>query len=199
MNSIIIYTDGAAKGNPGPGGYGVVLKFGKRRKELSEGFRLTTNNRMELLAVIVGLEALKNNKHPSTIYSDSKYVVETIEKGWLRLPGYSASGAVFLVRSVIGAPLCAMGTIGIIVASIRKGLMTRIRNYCLLLSIALQGGPSALIPLQPQLAKSARPSRTSMNPTFFKPALLNAPQEDGSPPPRHLNTLAEKVRHANRR
>lgn len=83
MKSIIIYTDGAAKGNPGPGGYGVVLKFGNRRKELSEGFRLTTNNRMELLAVIVGLEALKNNKHPSTIYSDSKYVVEAIEKGWL--------------------------------------------------------------------------------------------------------------------
>ena len=83
MKSIIIYTDGAAKGNPGPGGYGVVLKFGKRRKELSEGFRLTTNNRMELLAVIVGLEALKNNKYTITIYSDSKYVVEAIEKGWL--------------------------------------------------------------------------------------------------------------------
>ena len=83
MKSIIIYTDGAAKGNPGPGGFGVVLKFGNRRKELSEGFRLTTNNRMELLAVIAGLEALKNSKYTITIYSDSKYVVEPIEKGWL--------------------------------------------------------------------------------------------------------------------
>ena len=83
MKSIIIYTDGAAKGNPGPGGYGVVLKFGKQRKELSEGFRLTTNNRMELFAVIVGLEALKNNKYTITIYSDSKYVVEAIGKSWL--------------------------------------------------------------------------------------------------------------------
>ena len=80
---IILYTDGAAKGNPGPGGYGAVLKFGKHRKELSEGFRLTTNNRMELLAVIKGLEAIKSNEHKISVYSDSKYVVDAINKGWL--------------------------------------------------------------------------------------------------------------------
>ena len=80
---IIIYTDGAAKGNPGPGGYGVVLKFGQHRKELSEGFRLTTNNRMELLAVIRALQELKSTEFPVQIYSDSKYVVDAIEKGWL--------------------------------------------------------------------------------------------------------------------
>ena len=80
---IKIYTDGAAKGNPGPGGYGVVLKFGKHEKELSEGFRLTTNNRMELLAVIRGLQALNTAEYPVQIYSDSKYVVDAIEKGWL--------------------------------------------------------------------------------------------------------------------
>lgn len=80
---ITLYTDGAAKGNPGPGGYGTVLIFGKHRKELTQGFRMTTNNRMELLAVIAGLEALKTNEHPVTIYSDSKYVVDAINKGWL--------------------------------------------------------------------------------------------------------------------
>lgn len=80
---IRIYTDGAAQGNPGPGGYGVVMKFNNAEKELSEGFRLTTNNRMELLAVIKGLEAIKKNGIPITIYSDSKYVVEAVEKGWL--------------------------------------------------------------------------------------------------------------------
>ena len=80
---IFIFTDGAAKGNPGPGGYGVVLKFGNHQKELSEGFKETTNNRMELLAVIVGLEALTTNNHPVAIYSDSKYVVDAINKGWL--------------------------------------------------------------------------------------------------------------------
>jgi ribonuclease HI len=80
---IRIYTDGAAQGNPGPGGYGVILKFNNVEKELSEGFRLTTNNRMELLAVIKGLEAIKKNGIPITIYSDSKYVVEAVEKGWL--------------------------------------------------------------------------------------------------------------------
>jgi len=80
---IIMYTDGAAKGNPGPGGYGVVLKYKEHRKELSEGFRLTTNNRMELLAVIKGLEALKTPGQVVTVYSDSKYVVDAIEKGWL--------------------------------------------------------------------------------------------------------------------
>ncbi len=80
---IIIYTDGAARGNPGPGGYGVVLMSGKHRKELSEGFKLTTNNRMELLAVIKGLEALKNAGSIVTIYTDSKYVSDAVEKGWV--------------------------------------------------------------------------------------------------------------------
>ena len=80
---ITIYTDGAARGNPGPGGYGVVLLSGAHRKELSEGFELTTNNRMELLAVITGLEALKRPNSEVTIYSDSKYVVDAVEKRWL--------------------------------------------------------------------------------------------------------------------
>jgi ribonuclease HI len=80
---ITIYTDGAAKGNPGPGGYGAVLKFGGHRKELAEGFRLTTNNRMELLAVIRALQELKSAEFPVQIYSDSKYVVDSVEKGWL--------------------------------------------------------------------------------------------------------------------
>ncbi len=82
-SSIKIYTDGAAKGNPGRGGYGVVMKFGGNEKELSQGFRMTTNNRMELLAVIVGLESLKTNAHPVEIFSDSKYVVDAIEKKWV--------------------------------------------------------------------------------------------------------------------
>jgi len=80
---VTIYTDGASTGNPGPGGYGVVLKKGNRRKELSKGYRLTTNNRMELLAVIVGLEALLKPNLDVTIYSDSKYVVDSIEKKWV--------------------------------------------------------------------------------------------------------------------
>jgi ribonuclease HI len=80
---IIIYTDGAARGNPGPGGYGVVLLSGMHRKELSEGYQLTTNNRMELMAVIAGLEALKFENSSVTIYSDSKYVTDAVEKGWL--------------------------------------------------------------------------------------------------------------------
>lgn len=79
----MIYTDGAAKGNPGPGGYGTVLLYNQHRKELSEGFRLTTNNRMELLAVIRGLEELKVQGIPVSIYSDSKYVVDSVEKGWI--------------------------------------------------------------------------------------------------------------------
>ena len=81
--NITIYTDGAARGNPGPGGYGTVLLAGQFRKELSEGFELTTNNRMELLAVIVGLESLKIENSTVTIYSDSKYVVDAVEKGWI--------------------------------------------------------------------------------------------------------------------
>lgn len=78
-----IYTDGAARGNPGPGGYGVVLLSGKHRKELSAGYRNTTNNRMELLAVIVALESLKMGGLFVTIYTDSKYVCESIEKKWV--------------------------------------------------------------------------------------------------------------------
>jgi len=81
--NITIYTDGAARGNPGPGGYGAVLIAGQFRKELSEGFELTTNNRMELLAVIAALEALKIENSIVTIYSDSKYVVDAVEKGWI--------------------------------------------------------------------------------------------------------------------
>lgn len=80
---ITIYTDGAARGNPGPGGYGVVLMSGIHRKELSQGFKLTTNNRMELLAVIVGLEALKNDGSLVEIFTDSRYVVDSVEKGWV--------------------------------------------------------------------------------------------------------------------
>lgn len=80
---IEIFTDGAAKGNPGNGGYGAILRFKGKEKELSEGFRLTTNNRMELLAVIVALESLKTNKIPIHIYSDSKYVIDSIVKNWV--------------------------------------------------------------------------------------------------------------------
>lgn len=82
-NKIIIYTDGAARGNPGPGGYGIVLISGDHRKELSQGYRLTTNNRMELLAVIVALEKLKNEGSEVTIYTDSRYVADAVEKNWL--------------------------------------------------------------------------------------------------------------------
>ena len=78
-----IHTDGACTGNPGPGGYGVVLKYGDYRRELSGGFRRTTNNRMELMGPIKGLEALKQ-KCRVTLYSDSQYVVEGIEKDWAR-------------------------------------------------------------------------------------------------------------------
>lgn len=80
---ITIYTDGASRGNPGPGGYGVVMLYGSLRKELSEGFRLTTNNRMELLSVIVGLETLKKEGSAVTVYSDSKYVVDAVEQKWV--------------------------------------------------------------------------------------------------------------------
>ena len=80
---ITIYTDGSALGNPGPGGFGVVLMARGHRKELSEGYRLTTNNRMELLAVIKGLEALKITGGDVTVYSDSRYVVDAVTKGWI--------------------------------------------------------------------------------------------------------------------
>jgi len=78
-----IYTDGAASGNPGPGGFGVVMETAKKRKEISGGFRNTTNNRMELLATIVAMQALKRTDIEVHIYSDSKYVVDAVNKGWL--------------------------------------------------------------------------------------------------------------------
>ncbi len=84
MAEIIIYTDGASRGNPGRGGYGVVMMYGKFRKELSAGYRFTTNNRMELLSVIKALEALKRNTEKILIYTDSQYVVNAVEKGWLK-------------------------------------------------------------------------------------------------------------------
>jgi ribonuclease HI len=80
---VIMYTDGAARGNPGRGGYGTILMSAGRTKELSGGFRLTTNNRMELMAVIAGLEALKKNNLNITIYSDSQYIVKALNEGWL--------------------------------------------------------------------------------------------------------------------
>ncbi|CAN5396188.1 ribonuclease HI [soil metagenome] len=80
---ITIYTDGSSRGNPGPGGYGAILMSGHHRKEISQGYKLTTNNRMELLSVIVALESLKNDGSTVTIYSDSKYVVDSVEKGWV--------------------------------------------------------------------------------------------------------------------
>ena len=83
LRSITIHTDGACLGNPGPGGYGVVLDCAGTRKELSGGYRLTTNNRMELLAAIRALEALRERCRV-TLYSDSKYVVDAVEKGWAR-------------------------------------------------------------------------------------------------------------------
>lgn len=85
LHQVHIYTDGAAKGNPGPGGYGVIMEWvGKPyRKEFYKGFRLTTNNRMELLAVIVGLEKLKKENTTVLIFSDSKYVVDSVIKGWV--------------------------------------------------------------------------------------------------------------------
>ncbi len=80
---IIMYTDGASRGNPGPGGYGTILMWNGIEKILSAGFRRTTNNRMELMAVIAGLEALKKHGVRVEIYSDSQYVVNAVEKGWL--------------------------------------------------------------------------------------------------------------------
>ncbi len=79
---VTLYTDGAARGNPGNGGYGLILIYGAHKKEFSEGFRLTTNNRMELLSVIIGLEMLKEPCEVN-VYSDSKYVVDAVEKGWV--------------------------------------------------------------------------------------------------------------------
>lgn len=81
---IYLFTDGASRGNPGPGGYGVVLRCGAHYKELSAGYSCTTNNRMELLAVIVGLEAIKRKNAIVHIYSDSSYVVKAVNEGWLK-------------------------------------------------------------------------------------------------------------------
>ncbi len=80
---VIIYTDGSSLGNPGPGGYGVVMKFGQHRKELAAGFRKTTNNRMELLAVIVALEALKRDGLDVLVYTDSQYVQRAVTERWV--------------------------------------------------------------------------------------------------------------------
>ena len=82
-DKVVIYTDGACSGNPGPGGYGTVMQYGENRKELSGGFRRTTNNRMELLAVIEGLQLLKRPCEV-TVFSDSKYIVDAVNKGWAR-------------------------------------------------------------------------------------------------------------------
>lgn len=83
MKKVEIYTDGSSRGNPGPGGYGTVIQYGPHRKELSAGFRKTTNNRMEILAAVAGLEALTQSC-AVTIHSDSKYLVNAMSKGWLR-------------------------------------------------------------------------------------------------------------------
>lgn len=83
MPDITIFTDGASRGNPGPGGYGVILLSGNHRKEMSAGYMLTTNNRMELLAVIVALEALKIEGSRVTVYTDSRYVADAVTKRWL--------------------------------------------------------------------------------------------------------------------
>lgn len=80
---IEIFTDGSSRGNPGPGGYGVILRCGEHYKELSAGFPETTNNRMELTAVIVGLEAVRRPDAEIILYSDSKYVVDSVNKGWV--------------------------------------------------------------------------------------------------------------------
>jgi len=83
LNNITMYTDGSSRGNPGPGGYGVILMSGDHRKELSQGYRKTTNNRMELMAVIAGLQSLKKTGLNITIYTDSQYVAKAIQEGWL--------------------------------------------------------------------------------------------------------------------
>lgn len=83
QEEVTIYTDGACSGNPGPGGYGVVLMSGHHRKELSGGFRLTTNNRMELLAAITGLEALKRDGLRVRLHTDSQYLVNAVNNGWV--------------------------------------------------------------------------------------------------------------------
>jgi ribonuclease HI len=82
-HQLVIYTDGSSRGNPGPGGFGVVLMWGPKRKEMAAGYRLTTNNRMELLAVITALESLTKKDIPLTIFTDSQYIVKAVQEGWL--------------------------------------------------------------------------------------------------------------------
>src|SRR5690606_12385533 len=84
MKSLIIYTDGAARGNPGRGGFGAILQWGDVMKEISGGYRLTTNNRMELMAVIAALESLKKENLTIIVYSDSQYIVRAVQEGWLK-------------------------------------------------------------------------------------------------------------------
>ena len=84
MEHIKLYTDGSSRGNPGNGGYGAILLWGKHVKELSQGYKHTTNNRMELMGVIAGLEAIKKVEVPVIVYSDSQYIVNAVEKGWLK-------------------------------------------------------------------------------------------------------------------
>jgi ribonuclease HI len=101
---IFLYTDGSSRGNPGPGGYGAILRYNQHEKELTQGFRLTTNNRMELLAVIVGLEAIANPALPVTVVTDSRYVVDAITKrwvdGWLRKPDFGGKANEDLWRRI---------------------------------------------------------------------------------------------------
>lgn len=82
-HQLIVYTDGSSRGNPGRGGYGAILMWGDRRKELSAGYRFTTNNRMELMGVIAAIESLTKKNIPLTVYTDSKYIVDSVEKRWL--------------------------------------------------------------------------------------------------------------------
>lgn len=82
-HQLIIYTDGSSRGNPGPGGFGAILIYGDKRKEISGGYRKTTNNRMELLAVISALETLKKKNIPLTIFTDSQYIVKAVKEKWL--------------------------------------------------------------------------------------------------------------------
>ena len=84
LKELIMYTDGSSRGNPGPGGYGTILIWRGKSKELSAGYRRTTNNRMELMAVVAGLEALNREGLTITVYSDSQYVVRAVEEGWLK-------------------------------------------------------------------------------------------------------------------
>jgi ribonuclease HI len=83
-NHLIIYTDGSSRGNPGPGGYGAILQYGGKTKEISAGYRRTTNNRMELMAVIAALQALNRDGLNITVFSDSQYVVRAVQEGWLK-------------------------------------------------------------------------------------------------------------------